>query len=401
MLAREPALAEAGLFPALVLGDARRVGRALDQAPSLATAKGGPRRWEPLIYVCFSRFAKGGTRRADDLTATSLLLLGHGADPNAFQIDERWPDNPLSCLYAAAGLNNNPALARALLDAGARADDLEAAYHATEHANLASLRLLLDRGAAPHGLKHMLDYENLAGVRLLLAAGADPNELNGRRETALHWAVWRARSAGIVAELLDAGADLNARREDRRTAYALAVRSGQTATASLLASRGADTELSALDRLLGACAAADPSELPRLLDGAELPLTAELMRLLPEFAASHRSSAVRALLAAGLPVDTPGDYGGTALHWACWKGYADLVEMLIAAGASLAIEDTVFHASPAGWFLHGLRNSPERDGDYPQVARLLIGAGATIAADDIPTGDSGVDAVLGEHGLIA
>jgi ankyrin repeat protein len=204
----------------------------------------------------------------------------------------------------------------------------------------------------------MLDYENIDGVRLLLAAGADSNEINQLGETALHWAVWRGRSTEIVAELLDASISMDVRRKDGRTAYALAVRSGQTETATLLASRGANTDLSVLDRFLGACAAADPLNLSRLLaDSTEIPLPAEYERLLPEFAASHRTPAVRALLAAGVPVDTPGDYGGTALHWACWKGYADLVKMLLDHGAPLTVGDQVFGSTPAGWFSHGLRNS--------------------------------------------
>jgi ankyrin repeat protein len=113
-------------------------------------------------------------------------------------------------------------------------------------------------------------------------------------------------------------------------------------------------------------------------------LPVQNQRLLPEFAASHRSQAVRALLTAGVAVDTAGDYGGTALHWACWKGYADLVKLLLDHGAPLTIEDNVFHSTPTGWFSHGRRNSLERDGDYPQVARLLLAAGATIAASDMP-----------------
>jgi ankyrin repeat protein len=405
MLERHPKISGAGLFTALVLGDARRVEHALDESPRIATATGGPRGWQPLLYVCFSRFANGSSNRARDLTETARLLLSRGANPDSYQTDERWPDSPHSCLYAATGVNNNPALARALLDAGARPDDPQALYHSTEHADLVCLRLLLESGAAPRGkraLKHMLDYESNDGVRLLLAAGADPNELNQRDETALHWAVWRGRSAAIVAELLDAGSDINARRNDGRTAYALAVQSGQTETATLLESHGANTDLSAFDRFLGACAAADPPDLSRLLaDSAEIPLPVQYQRLLPEFAASHRTQAVRALLAAGVAVDTPGDYGGTALHWACWKGYADLVKMLLDHGAPLTIEDNEFHATPTGWFSHGLRNSLERDGDYPQVARLLLAVGATIAAGDMPTGDPTVDAVLREHGLIA
>jgi hypothetical protein len=42
----------------------------------------------------------------------------------------------------------------------------------------------------------------------------------------------------------------------------------------------------------------------------------------------------------------------------------------------------------------------EGAGDYAQVARMLIAAGATIPAVDVPTGKPEVDAVLREHGLI-
>ena len=51
---------------------------------------------------------------------------------------------PRPCLYAAAGVNNNPALSRLLLEAGARPDDCESLYHSTEHADLVCMRLLLN-----------------------------------------------------------------------------------------------------------------------------------------------------------------------------------------------------------------------------------------------------------------
>jgi ankyrin repeat protein len=386
MLARHPETAGAGLYPALVLGDARTVEVAIKNSPAIVTSKGGPLNWEPLLYVCFSRM------NYSKLAETARLLLGAGADPNGYYVDPRWPDMPLSCLYGATGRNNHPVLARVLLEAGARPDDGESLYHSTEHADLACVRLLLEYGASPqpaNALKHMLDYENLEGLSVLLAAGANPNDRNPRGETALYWAVWRARSAAIVTALLDAGADIDAKRNDGRTAYAIAVRSGQREIANLLERRGANTEIAELDRFMGACAAADPEELRRMTASITLPV--EYAQLLPELASSRRTSAVRTLLAAGVPPNTIAPDGdATALHWACWKGYADLVKLLLDHGAALNIEDKEFHGTPAGWFSHGFVNSPERDGDYVETARLLVAAGAAIE----PTGDPTVDAAL-------
>ena len=106
------------------------------------------------------------------------------------------------------------------------------------------------------------------------------------------------------------------------------------------------------------------------------------------------------MLAAGLPVDARGDLGGTALHWACWKGYPDLVKLLLDHGASLTTEDTTFQGTPAGWFTHGLRNCADAGGGYPEVANLLIEAGAKFQPGDVPTGHESVDRVLRERGVI-
>lgn len=364
MLRAHPTIAAGGFYVSLVLGDREGV----EGMPFPTRERGGPRAWEPLAYVCFSRMR-------GEMAETARVLLQNGADPNATEEFDEFPDNPLSCLYGATGLNNNPELAAVLLEAGANPNDSESLYHSTEHRDLECVKLLLWHGAATAGtnaLKHMLDFEDLEGVRLLLDAGADPNELNDRGDTALHWAVWRGRGASIVEALLDHGADMDAKRADGWTAYALAAVSMQTETAVLLAERGASTEV------------------PVSKSG----------RLLPDLAMSHRTEGVRGLLAAGTPIDARGELGATALHWACWKGYADLVELLLERGASLTIEDERFHGTPPGWFGHGVRNCGEPGGDYAGVARLLIAAKATIPSVDLPTGRAEVDAVLREHGLI-
>jgi len=404
ILAAHPEIADAGFYVALVLGDWKHVERTIAETPELAKEKSGPQNCEPLLYVCFSRYANGKSERAADLVETARVLLRHGADPNTAFIPEDLPDNPLPCLYAATGLNNNPALASVLLEAGANPNDTESLYHSTEHPDLACVKLLLRHGAKPAGknaVKHMLDREDIEGLQVLLAAGADPNEVNERDETGLHWAVWRGRSAAIVTALLGHHADVNAQRKDGRTAYAMAVLSGQTEIAALLEARGARTDLSSLDRFVGACAGASPKELERLLAGRPESVTSPgIQHLLPEFASGHHTAAVRALLAAGVAVDARGDLGGTALHWACWKGYADLVQLLVDHGASMSIEDTQFHAPPPGWLHHGSTNCHESGGDYAQVARVLLAAGAPMQNCNTPTGNAAVDAVLREHKLI-
>jgi ankyrin repeat protein len=404
ILAAHPAVAGAGFYAALVLGDETQVKLALETAPDMATRKGGPQDSEPLLYVCFSRFASRASHRAERMAETARILLRYGADPNVALTPPELPDNPLSCLYAATGLNNNPSLGLVLLEAGANPNDNESLYHSTEHRDRECLKLLLSHGANPKGtntLKHMLDVEDPEGLQLLLEAGADPREKNEQGESALHLAVWRRRSPQTIAVLIDAGAEIDAERSDGRTAYALAVQTGQDAVAQFLEAHGAKNSISPLDHFLSECSAADAKELDHLLANLpSVPISPGSERLVPDLAMNRRVAAVRALLALGMPVDTRGELGATALHWACWKGYADVAEILLRHGASLTIEDQQFHGTPPGWFGHGARNCHEGGGDYPGVARLLLGAGATIPSVDLATGKPDVDAVLREHGVI-
>src|SRR5262249_60099216 len=130
-------------------------------------ARGGPRGWPPLAYVCHSCFAPADLARD---------LLARGADPNGFFVNEY---GRMSALYGAAGVVHDPELTRVLLEAGADPDDNESLYHSTEAESTSCLGLLLEHGATISGtnaLPHALDDERIEHVRLLLEAGADPNE---------------------------------------------------------------------------------------------------------------------------------------------------------------------------------------------------------------------------------
>src|SRR5437667_10552241 len=58
LLAANPKIADAGFYAALVLGDWKQVERTITETPQLINTKNGPQNCEPLIYLCFSRYAK-------------------------------------------------------------------------------------------------------------------------------------------------------------------------------------------------------------------------------------------------------------------------------------------------------------------------------------------------------
>ena len=243
-------------------------------------------------------FREQGIQPSQRVVETAQTLLRHGANPNAFYTADEWPDSPLPCLYAA-GLESTTIqhLRARCWRRGANPDDSESLYHSTEDADLACMRLLLEHGTSPmavNALKHMHDREDIEGVQLLLQAGADPNQVNGRGD-ALHWAVWRGRSAQAVAMLLDSGAAIDAEAERYGPARRMQwpCKSGQTEPAALLEARGAKTDLSPLYSIL-----ARWPRLPGRRNGTACCLRRRNSRCLrpsvyiPDLAISHRTSAV-------------------------------------------------------------------------------------------------------------
>jgi ankyrin repeat protein len=427
LLAGDPELAAFDFHTACATGEADAVAKFLAADSTLATRKGGPDNREPILYACFSRFLRTDARRAAGTVRIVKALLDRGADANSHYVLESDGHSFIQTpLYAAAGIANNAALTRMLLDAGADANELagapdlatwsslgtEALYHASEFQDVACLELLLE--AKPHPLRvsyclaRAIDFDNTLAILLYLEHGADPNFripwLSNR--THLHKAVMFGRAPEAIERMIERGGDVNATDDRGESIYQHAVRFGQPELASLLERHGADvTAATEVDRFLGACVTGAAATSPvTLTAGAG---TDVLCR------AAQRGdvAAIRRLLNAGVdPNATGGSDGTPPLHWACWRGQADAARVLVEHGASLT-QANRYGGTAVGTTIHGSVNCQDVEGgpsmklpeeithgDYPGIVEFLIGAGAKLP-ERVSGGSDGVREVLRRHSV--
>ena len=183
ILTEHPEIAETDIYTASLLGDDATVRRLVAKNPGSATATGGPRNWDALTYLCFSKYLRLDRARTDGFVRAATALLDVGANANTGFWDASHQPEPEweSTLYGAAGVAHHPELTRVLLERGADPNDEETPYHTPESYDNAALKVLVQSGKLNEdSLATMLlrkaDWHDTDGIEFLLQRGADPIE---------------------------------------------------------------------------------------------------------------------------------------------------------------------------------------------------------------------------------
>lgn len=418
ILAAQPEVAIGTIHAAAILGDDAGVRRLLQIDSGNATAKGGPRGWDALTHLCFSRYLRIDRARSEGFVCAATALLDAGASANTGWTETNHQPKPEweSAIYGAAGVAHHPELTRLLLERGADPNDEETPYHAPETHDNAALKILVESGKLTSDslatiLLRKTDWHDYEGIKWLLEHGVDADRSTRWGKTALHNAILSDNDLEIIELLLDHGADplavatcpeRGSPRRGHQTAVALAARRGRGDALNAFVRRGFSIELDGLERLLAACARHDAAAVQGIAaSGPQIvnELRADGGRFLAAFAGVDNADGVRLLLDLGVAVDAPFVEGegyfdvapnSLALHVAAWRGRPVVVRLLIERGSPIDVPDGKGR-TPLALAVRACVDSYWMGRRTPASVQALLDAGASVKGVAFPSGYAEVD----------
>ena len=290
-------------------------------------------------------------------TAVVTLLLDAGADVNALDVGGVTP-LLLAGYCGGGGMCRDPAPVEALLDSGADVN-VVAGYWGRSALHLAVMMSGNDAQSA------------LRLVARLLEAGADPDARADGGHVPLHYAV-QLKSEALVTILLGALADVNARDDDGITPLHMASQSpGDPAVFEALLQAGA--EVDARDSN-----GRTPLHLAVGASGGRFTGLLSTFRGRVERGDARDDAAIAPLLREGAEVNAQDSVGDTPLHHAVVHGNPHHVAVLLGAGADVNAAngsgDTPLHKAASR------RPNPEKLTSGTEIVTALFDAGADVHA---------------------
>ncbi|WP_321472578.1 ankyrin repeat domain-containing protein [uncultured Paludibaculum sp.] len=347
LLRRNPWLVDAGIWAASAAGNAAAVEAQLRSDPGLVN-KPGPYGWVPLLCACYSRVRP--LKPTHSTLEVARILLDHGADPNAYTLkgnaDQRLDQTPrrftaLTGLFGggSTGLENQPPhprlrqFAELLLQYGADPADEEALDHG-HYDKSPCLEILLR-----HGLTADAPVKRSSTAH---SPEPGPHTLLGR-ELCLASVLGQLDTVKL---LLAHSARVNESFRGK-TAWQHAMERGHLEIVQLLEKAGAvRAEMSDVDQLIALCMAGDEPGARALLQRVPGLLAQAPRDMVMRAVNTGRKPAV--LLALDLGFDPNWLDDNAPIHSAAWKGDAELVNLLLSRGASIALREPWYDGTAIG-----------------------------------------------------
>lgn len=372
ILRRCPEIARENFYTAVVCGDLPEVERILEERPESAREKApgeshhrdlpggddlfrdnGPKTWEPLLFLCFTRLPVAAVN--DNAVAIARALLDAGADPNAYFMAGDSFYTPLVGVIGEGEEDRPPhpqreALVRLLLERGAEPYDLQVIYNTHFHADVRWLLELIYAQSVKLGRK--ADWDDPEWAML---------DMGGYSHLILRRAVLR-NDLDLAEWVLSHGATPDPARDSTaslRSLYDEALRRGHTAMAELLRRSGANTDQivpEGAEAFAAACFRLDREETQALI--ARNPEYLLDPGPLFEAAEHDRADVAELLLDLGMSpdIEDPRQGGQRPLHSAAYSDSPGVVSLLIERGAEIDPVDVTHETTPFGFAVWGQRH---------------------------------------------